>query len=73
MKSSSKGASEKRRLTQYVTNTTLDDNYKDTTEQFVLHFNEQFRQLEKFLIHLNISLHKSNYSCCEMQSDLLMI
>ena len=50
MKSSSKGASEKRRLTQYVTNTGLDDNYsyKGTTEQFVLHFNEQFRQLEEF-------------------------
>ena len=47
MKSSSKGASEKRRLTQYVTNTTLDDNYKGTTEQFVPHFNEQFRQLEE--------------------------
>ena len=47
MKSSSKGASEKRRLTQYVTNTTLDDNYKGTTEQFVLHFNEGFRQLEE--------------------------
>ena len=47
MKSSSKGASEKRRLTQYVTNTDLDDNYKGTTEQFVLHFNEQFRQLEQ--------------------------
>ena len=47
MKSSSKGASEKRRLTQYVTNTTLDDNYKGTTEQFVLPFNEQFRQLEE--------------------------
>ena len=47
MKSSSKGASEKRRLTQYVTNTTLDDNYKGTTEPFVLHFNEQFRQLEE--------------------------
>ena len=46
MKSSSKRASEKRRLTQYVTNTVLDDNYKGTTEQFVLHFNEQFRQLE---------------------------
>ena len=44
---SSKGASEKRRLTQYVTNTTLDDNYKGTTEQFVLHFNERFRQLEE--------------------------
>ena len=47
MKSSSKGASEKRRLTQYVTNTTLDDNYKDTTKQFVLHYNDQFRQLEE--------------------------
>ena len=47
MKSCSKGVSEKRRLTQYVTNTTLDDNYKGTTEQFGLHFNEQFRQLEE--------------------------
>ena len=43
MRTSSKGASEKRRLTQYVTNTVLDDNFKGTTEQFVLHFNEQFR------------------------------
>ena len=47
MKRSSKGASEKRRLTQYVTNTVLDDNSKGTTEQFVLHFNEQFRQLDE--------------------------
>ena len=47
MKTSSKGASEKRRLTQYVKNTVLDDNFKGTTEQFVLHFNEQFRQLEE--------------------------
>ena len=47
MKTSSKGASEKRRLTQYVTNTVLDDNFKGTTEHFVLHFNEQFRQLEE--------------------------
>ena len=46
MKSSSKGSSEKRRLTQYVTNTVLDDNYKGTMEQFVLCCNEQFRQLE---------------------------
>ena len=45
MRTSSKGTSEKRRLTQYVTNTVLDDNFKGTTEQFVLHFNEQFRQL----------------------------
>ena len=34
MRTSSKGASEKRRLTQYVTNTVLDDNFKGTTEQF---------------------------------------
>ena len=47
MRTSSKGASEKRRLTPYVTNTVLDDNFKGTTEQFVLHFNEQFRQLEE--------------------------
>ena len=47
MKSSPKGASDKRRLTQYVTNTTFVDSYKGTTEQFVLHFNEQIRQLEK--------------------------
>ena len=47
MRTSSKRASEKRRLTQYVTNTVLDDNFKGTTEQFVLHFNEQFRQLEE--------------------------
>ena len=43
----SKGALEKGRLTQYVTNTVLDDNFKGTTEQFVLHFNEQFRQLDE--------------------------
>ena len=28
------------------TNTVLDDNFNDTTEQIVLHFNEQFRQLD---------------------------
>ena len=47
MRTSSKGASEKRRLTQYVTNTVLDDNFKGITEQFVPHFNEKFRQLDE--------------------------
>ena len=47
IRTSSKGASEKRRLNQYITNTVLDDNFKGTTEQFVLHFNEQFRQLDE--------------------------
>ena len=69
MKSSSKGASEKRRLTQYVTNTTLDDNYKGTTEQFVLHFNEQFRQLEEISVYLNIFHLKLNCNYFKMQLD----
>ena len=47
MRTPSNRASEKRRLTQYVTNTVLDCNLKGTTEQFVLHFNEQFRQLDE--------------------------
>ena len=47
MRTSSKGPSEKRKLTQYVMNTVLDDNSKGSTEQFVLHFNEQFRQLHE--------------------------
>ena len=47
MRTSSKGASTKRRLTQYVTNAVLDDNSKRRTEQFVLQFNEQFRQLDE--------------------------
>ena len=49
MRPSSTGASEKRRLTQYVTNTVLHDKCKGTTEQFVLHFNEQFRQLDEIV------------------------
>ena len=36
MRTSSKGASEKRRLTEYVANTVLDDTFKGSTEQFVL-------------------------------------
>ena len=47
MRTSSKRASEKRRLTQYVTKTVLDDNFQGTTEQFVLHLNEKFRQLDE--------------------------
>ena len=37
MRTSSKGASEKRRLTQSVTNTVLDDSFKGSIEQFVQH------------------------------------
>ena len=47
MRTSSKGASEKRRLTQYVTNSVLDDNFKGTTKQLVLHLNEQYSQLDE--------------------------
>ena len=46
MITSSKGASEKRKLTHYLTNTVLDGQLRGTTQQFVLHFNEQFRRLD---------------------------
>ena len=36
---SSKGASEKRKLTHYLTNTVLDGQFRGTTQQFVLYFN----------------------------------
>ena len=47
MTTSSKGASEKRKLTHYVTNTVLDNQFRETTQHFVLHFNEQFRRLDE--------------------------
>ena len=47
MTTSSKGKAEKRRLYTYVTTTVLDTSWKGTTEQFILHFNEQFRQLDE--------------------------
>ena len=47
MATSSKGASEKRKLTHYVTSTVLDSQSRGTTQQFVLHFNEQFRRLDE--------------------------
>ena len=47
MTTSSKGKDEKCRLHTYVTTTILDKSWKGTTEQFILHFNEQFRQLDE--------------------------
>ena len=47
MTTSSKGASEKRKLTHYVTNTVLDSQFRGITQQFVLHFNDQFRRLDE--------------------------
>ena len=44
---SSKGKAEKRRLHTYVTTTILDKSWKSTPEQFILHFNEQVRQLDE--------------------------
>ena len=41
----SKGASEKRKLTHYVTNTVLDSQFRGTSQQLFLHFNEKFRRL----------------------------
>ena len=47
MTTSSKGKAEKCRLHTYVTTTVLDKSWKGTTEQFVLHFNAQLRQLDE--------------------------
>ena len=47
MTTESKGASEKRKLTQYVTNTVLDSQCRGISHQFVLHFNEQFMRLDE--------------------------
>ena len=47
MTTASKGASEKRKLTHYVTNTVLDSQFRGTSQQFVLHFNEQFRRFDE--------------------------
>ena len=45
MTTSSKGKAEKHRLHTYVT--VLDKSRKGTTEEFILHFNEEFRQLDE--------------------------
>ena len=47
MTTSSKGAPEKRKFIHYVTNTVLDNQFRETTQQFVLPFNEQFRRLDE--------------------------
>ena len=47
MTTPSKGKAEKHRLHTYVTTTVLDKSWKGTNEQFILHFNEQFRQLDE--------------------------
>ena len=47
MTTSSKGKAEKHRLNTYVITTVLDKSWKGTTMQFILHFNEQFRQLDE--------------------------
>ena len=43
MSTSSKGLNERHRLHAYVSTTVYDRSWKGTTEQFVLHFHEQFR------------------------------
>ena len=72
MKSSSKGASEKRRLTQYVTNTVLDDNYKGTLNNLYCTSMSSSGYLKKFLKNLNI-FHlrlNCNYSKMELNQSM---
>ena len=58
MTTASKGASEKRNLTHYVTNTVLDSQFRGTSQQFDLFFNEQFRRLDE-LTDLIERMHES--------------
>ena len=59
MSTSSKGLNERHRLHTYVSTTVYDKSWKGTTEQFVLHFHEQCRQLDEVSLleeHLPYSL-----------------
>ena len=47
MSTSSKGLNEKHRLHAHVSTVVHDKSWKGTTEQFVFHFHEQFRQLDE--------------------------
>ena len=47
MSTSSKEPNKRHRLHAYVSTTVYDKSWKGTTEQFVLHFHEQFRQLDE--------------------------
>jgi hypothetical protein len=47
IKDSSKGAADRRKLHNYLCTTLLDNNFKGTTQQFVLHYLEQFRKLDE--------------------------
>ena len=47
MTTSTKGKADKHRLHTSVTTTVLDRSWKGTNEQFILHFNEQFGQLDE--------------------------
>ena len=47
MSTSSKGLNQRCRLQAYVSTTIYDISWKGTTEQFVLHFHEQFRHLDE--------------------------
>ena len=47
MTTSSKIKAEKCRLLTYVTTTVLNKSWQGTAEEFILHFNEQFRQPDK--------------------------
>ena len=73
MKSSSKGASEKRRLTQYVTNTVLMTIIKVQQNNLYYTSMSSSGNLKKFLKSLNIFHHKSNYNYSKMQLDQSMI
>ena len=73
MSTSSKGLNERCRLHAYVSTTVYNRSWKGTTEQFVLHFHEQFRQLDEVTPleeHLLIPFSQIDTStnCCQVYS-----
>ena len=73
MKSSSQGASEKRRLTQYVTNTVLITTIKVQLNNLYYTSMSCSGNLKKSLNSLNIFHHKLNYNYSKIQLDQSMI
>ena len=73
MSTSSKGLNERCRLHAYVSTTVYNRSWKGTTEQFVLHFHEQFRQLDEVTpleeqLLIPFSQIDTSTNCCQVYS-----
>ena len=72
MSTSSKGLNERHQLHAYVSTTVYDRSWKGTTQQFVLHFHEQFRQLDEVTPHEEHSPHSVRLTLLQLLSGLFL-